>query len=341
MATLENQANWGLHVEWLVDYLVRNGITLDEISAAAGHRVDDATQIYLPIDDYLNLFGWSAKRLSAPHLGLDIADQMQAGSLGILGYLLRNSPTVGVYCEMLERYQFILMTGMQFNFRTSGRQLEVQWQIFRPPSESVRHDIEFSLAAFLNVLREALGDSVVPHKVFLTHACREPQGRYARTFGSDVLFTQDQNCLFFSETLLGMPLSTGDSRLLAILSEHADAQLQKWRAKEDLVEQARFLITTSLETEDAGAEPLAKMLHMTTRTLNRHLRQHGTTYKKLREEVIVELAKQSLANTDASITVIGGKLGYTEASAFVRAFKRMAGTTPVAYRKKARQNQAI
>ena len=117
--------------------------------------------------------------------------------------------------------------------------------------------------------------------------------------------------------------------------------MQKWQAKEDLVEQTKFLITTSLETEDAGAEPLAKMLHMTTRTLNRHLRQHGTTYRKLREEVIVELAKQSLANTDASITVIGGKLGYTEASAFVRAFKRMAGTTPVAYRKKARQNQAI
>jgi AraC-like DNA-binding protein len=48
-----------------------------------------------------------------------------------------------------------------------------------------------------------------------------------------------------------------------------------------------------------------------------------------------------LANTGASITAIGGKLGYTEASAFVRAFKRMTGTTPVAYRKKVRQNQAI
>jgi AraC-like DNA-binding protein len=334
MTTLKHHANWGLHVEWLVDYLLRNGITLDEISVTVGHEIDDVTQVYLPIDDYLNLFGWSAKRLSAPHLGLDIADQMQAGSLGTLGYLLRNAPTVGVYCEMLERYQFIFMTGMQFNFRTTGRHFEVQWQIFRPPSESVRHDIEFSLAAFLNVLQDALGDAIVPQKVFLSHACRNPRDRYARTFGSEVLFNQDQNCLFFSKNLLGIPLSTSDSRLLAILREHADTRLQQWQANENLVDRTKFLITTSLDTEDAGAEPVAKMLHITTRTLNRHLRQHGTTYKKLREEVIVELAKQSLANTDASMIAIGGKLGYTEASAFVRAFKRMTGITPAAYRKK-------
>ena len=83
------------------------------------------------------------------------------------------------------------------------------------------------------------------------------------------------------------------------------------------------------------------MLHITTRTLHRHLRQKGTNYKKLREEVIVELAKRSLADTDASITVIGNKLGYSESSAFVRAFKRMTGTTPAAYRKKALQNRAV
>jgi AraC-like DNA-binding protein len=82
-------------------------------------------------------------------------------------------------------------------------------------------------------------------------------------------------------------------------------------------------------------------LPLTTRTLNRRLQQNGTTYKKLREEVIVELARQSPANTEASITAIGGKLSYMEVSAFVRAFKRTIGTTPVAYRKEVRQNQSL
>jgi AraC-like DNA-binding protein len=338
---VKHQANWGIHVEWLADYLLRNGITLDEISATVGHQIDDATRVYLPIDDYLNLFGWSAKRLSAPHLGLDIADEVQAESFGILGYLLKNAPTVAAYCEMLERYQFVLMTGMQFSFRTTGRHFEVHWQIFRPPSEGVRHDIEFSLAAFVKLLRDALGDSIVPRNVAFSHACEEPRYRYAKMFGSDVLFNQDQDCLFFSANLLGMPLSDSDPRLLTILKEHADTQPEQWEVNENLIEQAKFIITTSLETQDAGAETLARMLHITTRTLNRHLRQRGTNYKKLREEVILELAKQSLADTDANITVIGGKLGYSESSAFVRAFKRMTGTTPAAYRKSVQEERPV
>lgn len=338
---MEHQANWGIHVEWLVDYLLRNGITLDEISATVGHKIDDATQVYVSIDDYLNLFGWSAKRLSAPHLGLDIADEAQAESFGILGYLVKNAPTVAVYFEMLERYQSVLMTGMKFSVRTTDRQFEVKWQIFRPPSDGVRHDIEFSLATIIKLLRDALGDSIVPRKVFFSHACEEPRDRYAKMFGSDVFFNQYQDCLFFSANLLGTPLSGSDPRLLEILREHADTQLEQWKVNENLVEQAKFIITTSLEAQDAGAETLAKMLHITTRTLNRYLRQNGTNYKKLREEVIVELAKQSLANTDASLITIGEKLGYSESSAFIRAFKRMTGITPAAYRKSVRRKAVL
>jgi AraC-like DNA-binding protein len=341
MAASSYQTNWGIHVEWLVGYLLQAGISLDEMSAAAGQRIDDATDVYLRIDGYLHLFGWSADRLSAPHLGLDIADRAQAESFGILGYLLKNAPTVAAYCEMLERYQSVLMTGMQFTCRATGRQFEVQWEVFRPPSEGVRHDIEFSLAAFVKLLRDALGESIGPRKVFFRHACKEPQSRYAKTFGSSVLFNQDENCLFFDANLLGMPLSDSDPQLLAILREHADTRLEQWEVSENLVEQAKFFITTSLDTQDAGAEKLAQMLHITPRTLNRYLRQKGTNYKTLREEVIVELAKRSLANTDAGITAIGGKLGYTESSAFIRAFKRMTGITAASYRKMVRQNRTL
>jgi AraC-like DNA-binding protein len=83
---------------------------------------------------------------------------------------------------------------------------------------------------------------------------------------------------------------------------------------------------------------LADRLHITRRTLSRRLQREGTNYQRLREEVIVELAKQSLDNSDASITAIAGKLGFSESSAFVRAFKRLVGSTPVAYRSHARQS---
>ena len=139
--------------------------------------------------------------------------------------------------------------------------------------------------------------------------------------------------MVFTTNLLERQFTDSDPLLLEILRNHADHQLQQWQASDNLIDQVKFFISMSLEAEDAGAEAIAKMLHITSRTLNRHLRQNGTNYNQLREEVIVELAKESLVETDASITLIGGKLGYSESSAFVRAFKRMTGITPAAYRK--------
>ena len=117
------ETDWGIHVEWLVDYLHLNGVALDEMSGILGRKIGNPLHCFLPIDDYLKLFAWGAERLSAPHLGLDIADQMQGSKLGIFGYLIQNSPTVVALCENIERYQPIFMRGMEFSFRTSARQL--------------------------------------------------------------------------------------------------------------------------------------------------------------------------------------------------------------------------
>lgn len=340
MSTHVPEESWGLRGEFLIDYLLEHGVAVDEIAMLLGRNIGDAERNFLPIDDYLTLFGWSAERLSAPHVGLDIAEQLSTRDIGIFGYLIRNSPTVAAFCDAVVRYQPLFMRGMEFSFKKLDGQFEIRWQIFRPPSESVRHDVELTLAGFLQLIQEGLGESLQPTKTLFSHACREPLERYRRAFGAEVHFEQEQNCLVFGAELLEMPLSRSDPKLLAVLKQQADISLQQWEAGESLAEQARFHIATTLESEESGAEELARQMHITTRTLNRRLKQEGTNYRQLRQAVIEELAKRSLAETDASITSIGGKLGYSESSAFVRAFKRMTGETPVAYRGMMRGGQA-
>jgi AraC-like DNA-binding protein len=326
------EESWGLRGEFLIEYLLEHGVAVDEMATLLGREIGDAERNFLPIDDYLLLFGWSAERLSAPHIGLDIAEQLSTRDIGIFGYLIRNSPTVAAFCDAVVRYQPLFMRGMEFSFRKLGREFEIRWQIFRPQSESVRHDVELTLAGFVQLIQEGLGESLHPNKTLFSHACREPLERYRRTFGVEVFFEQEQNCLIFGAELLEMPLSRSDPKLLAILKQQADVSLQKWETGETLAEQTRFHIATTLESEETGAESLAGKLYITPRTLNRRLKQEGTNYQQLRQDVIVELAKRSLAETDASITAIGLKLGYSESSAFVRAFKRMTGATPANYR---------
>lgn len=340
MPDRENHSDWGLQVDWLLQYLLEHGVTQAEISPVLSRDIQISRGSFLPIDDYLLLLAWGVDRLADPHLGLAISEQLQADHLGIYGYLIKNSPTVGALCEAAEDYQPIFMRGMGFVFVTTARQLEIQWHIYRPDSQGVKQDVEFTLAAFLRLLRLELGDTLSPLQVNFKHSGSQPLERYRQTFGSDVYFGAAHNSLVFGSDLLRVPLSDSDPKLLAILKEQANALLEQWESQHSLVGKAKFLIATSLDDEHGlgGMEILANHLHITGRTLNRRFKKAGTSYQKLREEVIVETAKQALAGSDASITVIAGKLGYSESSAFVRSFKRLTGTTPSAYRSHARQS---
>ncbi len=343
MTDIESKSGWGMQVDWIMDYLLDKGVADSEISAVLSRDIGRSHgRLFLPIDDYLMMLAWGADRLGAPHLGLDIAQEMQAHDLGIYGYLIKNSPTVAALCDATEHYQPIFMRGMGFTFFTTVEEFEAQWHICRPYSEGVRQDVELSLAGFLRMLRLKLGDSLNPLRVNFKHRGQAPLQYYRQIFKSDVYFEQEQDSLVFNAGLLCCPLGDSDPRLLAILKEQADTLLQQWQAKRSLVDQARFLIASSLENESAqpggGMETLANRLHTSSRTLNRRLAKEGTSYQSLREEVIEQTAKQVLAGTDASIAIIAAKLGYSESSAFVRAFKRLTGMTPVAYRSQARQN---
>jgi AraC-like DNA-binding protein len=342
MSVTESQTDWGLQVDWVLNYLFEKGVSPAEISTVLSRDIERShSSQFLPIDDYLLLLAWGAERLGSPHLGLDMAQQLQAHDLGIYGYLIKNSPTVNALCEATEHYQPIFMRGMAFGFLITEEELEVSWKIYRPHGEGVRQDIEFSLAAFHRMLQLNLGESVRPVRVHFKHVGQAPEPHYQKIFGADVYFGQAKDCLVYHADLLQFPLSDSDPKLLAILKGQADTLLQQWESQRSLVGQVKFLIATSLEDEgefdDGGMEMLASRLHTTSRTLNRRLVKEGTSYQKLREEVIEHAAKRALAGSDASIAIIAGKLGYSESSAFARAFKRLTGMTPAAYRSQAKQ----
>jgi AraC-like DNA-binding protein len=333
MTRLESQADWGIDAEWLINGLQDRGITIEQMSAALSTGFNLKSSHYLPIDAYVTLFGWGAHYLSRPHLGLELAAGLDTSDLGIYGYLIDNSPTVSALMEAAEHYQSIFMRGMGWNMKEIGPSCEIQWRIFRPDSVGTRQDIEFTLGAMVEILHRKTGRQFHLEGVSFAHPPTEPVQTYRDFFDCEVLFEQATNSLLLDRAYLEVALNDTDPKLLRVLKQQADALLEKWKSEASVVDKARFLIATSLEDEEGGVEKLSQQLHVTSRTLNRWLSRAGTNYKGLREEVILDAAKQALSRSDASITLIASKLGYSESSAFVRAFKRMTSQTPSAYRK--------
>lgn len=325
-------SSWGLEVDWLIRYLQKYRVSATEMQAAVTSTVKRPRGNYLPVDEYLHLFAWAAVRLKAPHIGLDIARQLSTQDLGIYGYLIQNTPTLASMVDVIVRYQSIFMQGMRFSTINIKHETQIEWRIFKPFDDGVRQDVEFTLAAFLRMIRLKLGEAYNPIRVNFRHPASDPVDDYRKYFGADVHFNQEVNNLILDRSDMSIPLADSDPDLLAILMEQANQRLAQASDNKKLTELAKLHIAATLHEGLTGLECLASSLNCTGRTLERHLAREKTSYKRLREQVMLEIACEALSCTNASIETIASRLGYSESSAFVRAFKRLTGTTPMRFR---------
>lgn len=90
MSNNKSSSSWGLEVDWLLRYLQKREVTAEDIRGIVSSPLNMSRGNYLPIDEYLHLFAWAAKRLKSPHIGMEIAAQTSTEDLGIYGYLTQN-----------------------------------------------------------------------------------------------------------------------------------------------------------------------------------------------------------------------------------------------------------
>jgi AraC-like DNA-binding protein len=326
---------WGLQVEWLYKGLIAMGLPPQVLEHYLGSHVQGNTR-FLPIEDYLKLMAWSAQTLDDSHTGLKIATHITSGDFGLLGELGRHSATLGDLCHAMVRYQSIFMKGMYFSLKTQDARCELRYQVLHTFDESVRHDVEFTIGALVlgipGLLQKGVQKETAVKRVNFAHAQVGKLKDYESILGTQVFFNQPHSSIVFDEHWLPMSINDSDPQLLKLLYQQADDLLTEVEDKNDFVQQVRLLITSRLGDENYHIKELCQQLNITTRTLHRRLKKYNLTYQLLREQIVLKLAKEALIKTRASVTEIALRLGYSEASSFVRAFKRQCAVSPLRYR---------
>jgi AraC-like DNA-binding protein len=123
----------------------------------------------------------------------------------------------------------------------------------------------------------------------------------------------------------------GADPLLRVMLEERIQQLKEAQGSA-FSDEIRRLLRTRLTSHRCSAEDIADLLTMHRRTLSRRMKDGGIGYRALTNEIRFEIARQLLEDTELSLGQIVSALGYSEASAFTRAFRRWSGGTPTAWR---------
>jgi AraC-like DNA-binding protein len=191
------------------------------------------------------------------------------------------------------------------------------------------------MAVACNIMRSLCGADWNPGEVLL--ARREPRDRrpYDRFFRAPLRFDADRSAIVFPAEHLSRPVPTADLPLRRHLTSEAERLLDA--TSRASTRGFRTLLRQLLLEGRCSASEVAGRLGIHQRTLNRRMLLDGTTFQRERDEVRNTVARQLLSNTSMPQEAIAAALGYSDASAFNRAFKRLTGFTPAKCRDQNRE----
>jgi AraC-like DNA-binding protein len=315
---------WAAEWQGLAPHKILREATIDPAAL-------DRREARVPMASALRAWDHIVGELRDPFIGLRLVETLSFGSGDILDYLLRSSANAGEALQQLVRYAPLMNDVDRLGMQVAGREARVR---FRTAGD-LAYTCELIAGIFARRARELFGASWALKSVSFIHAPLGPRAVYERVFEAPVSFEMPFNEIVFDRQLIDLPMAGADRRLHTILSAQADellATVVPPPAPASFVELVQQALADGLEDGDTSLVSLADRLQLSTRTVQRKLREAGISHRAMVRDLRLDLASRSLAGQQATQRQIARALGYSGAGSFHRAFKRWSGMTPGAAR---------
>jgi AraC-like DNA-binding protein len=314
----------------LVRYMGYLKLDIDAVLLACGidPAVTRTPDLRIPYEKYLAVEEESASLSGDPFFGLHMGEWVEPGNYSILGYLMMNSATLGQAFGMADRYFRLLGNAIGSRGLLGLGTVKI---IYEAPKTSVavsRHCFENLIASCVTMMRTLTGISLYPVEVGFEGNPGLPMDEYQRVFGCPVIFGSRHNYLVLPRRYAAIPVLQPNPQLLAHFEQYALGLLE---ADETTAGRVADIVRTRMGKGQLSVSATARELGMSVRSLQGRLREEGTSFSGLVEKTRLQLAKRQLER-NSSIEEIALLLGYSETSAFSKAFKKLEGQNPSEYR---------
>mgnify|MGYP000029127491 CR=1 FL=1 len=272
-----------------------------------------------------------------PDLGLKYCQNVDLAGYGPIGFAMLSAETLGQGLEIVCRYVDLAQGNTETRITRTLSHCEICFRSLDAENSCYRPDIDCNLSFCLALLRYCLGEAWQPELVELMYSKPANIAAHQKLIRAPLLFSCSHNKVIIKPKALDTPMPSVDHRLCDILCRDLERLLQlsakQQTAQDDLLSRVRSEIGKLLCSGAPKIEIVAKHLDTSSRSLQRHLSEEGYSFKALVEETRQQLAESYIRSTSHTLTDIAFMLGYSETSAFTRAFRRWTGMTPLQFRK--------
>jgi AraC-like DNA-binding protein len=289
---------------------------------------------FIPCSVFAGILREAAQATADDCFGLHFAERFNPKNIGPLAYVALNSPTIAAGIQNVERYLHVYDSSAQWFFTAEGDRGYVRFVLSDLGIEPLRQSNEHGVTIVINALRMMVGSQWAPQEVHFAHEAPEQTSEHHRIFRCPVLFGCETNALVIELSFAERAVPAADQQLYLIMKQYLDQVLSEMPQEDGLFAAIRKAVAEAMRDGDPKLARVSKKMAMGSRTLQRRLKEYGFDFKKLVEDTRQRFAVNYLKDRKNSLTEIAFLLGYSELSAFNRAFKRWTGSTPLDYQRK-------
>lgn len=317
----------------LSDFIHTRGGDVDRIFGISGidpERLASPT-LSLGLVNYCRVMEEAARHSAFDNFGLHYGKQFKPQSLGLIGY-------IGLCSVTLEQALHNVVNAFPWHQHDTltrlvdkGDSWRLDYQVRHGAILTRRQDAELTLGMFMNLIRHVAGKNWAPREVHFEHPRPEQWHEHCKVFDAPVWFDQPFNSLVIAKRDLMRSMPESDPMLLMVMQD-AIRRLNSAASQQSIVEQTRSQVNLSLMQGEPVLEEIADKLGLSGASLQRRLREEGISFTALVDKVRCEMATHYLQQKQLPISEMALLLGYSEVSAFSRAFRRWFGISPRQWR---------
>ncbi len=283
---------------------------------------------FISFEALIDLLERSAADLGCPDFGLRLADRQDIGILGTLAVAMRYAATVGEAMQCASNYLEVYNAAIAFTIRTGEPRAQARLEFRLLPGHHLRwaQTAEHGIGLTWRIMTLLSEGRCHLQGVWLPHPAVATEAMYRARFNAPLVFRAGQAALAVAKTDLTLPISENIQELHDVASRYLESQLS--RGSTTLTVQVRQAVEALLGTGTCSHGEVARALYMHPRTLQRRVREEGTTFEAIKDEARRDLAQRYLSQPDLPLTQIAALLGYSEQSALGRSCRRWFDMTP-------------